>query len=235
MNELRVGGAVEKFYRLRQHQQEWRRCKQHRVGHGDDGADRAAIVRLPVWIVIGRRLLPLCRLTSRDRRSKANYERSVWLLRQAGWNRRRGPRDSMEMPERQRKLDGQRQQREPSSMLDIRSEPLHADMHPASERPARKRLTRPMLYYNIRDIRSLSTAPRSCVQRFRQACVILQRRSPILIQSETRRTFRTRFFYAASTSRTPINDPRAARSRQTRRAAATNRSGRRTPATRRHP
>jgi hypothetical protein len=130
VNELRVDGAVEKFYRLRKHQQLRRRRKQHRVGHGDNGADRAAIVRLPVWIMVGRRLLPVRGLTSGVSEAAVG---SVWLLRQAGLNRGGSLRDSVEMPERQRKLDDQRQQREPSSMFDIRPEPLHADMHPTSE------------------------------------------------------------------------------------------------------
>ena len=69
MDEFGIGGQVKKFDGLRQQQHRWRR-KQHRVGQSHDGADRADVVRMPVGIVIGRRLL-LTRLTDRIRRKKA--------------------------------------------------------------------------------------------------------------------------------------------------------------------
>ena len=54
MDELGIGGQVQELYRLRQFQQ-WRRRKQHRVGHRDDGADRAGITA----VVVGGGLLLL--------------------------------------------------------------------------------------------------------------------------------------------------------------------------------
>jgi hypothetical protein len=48
--------------------------------------------------------------------------------------RRRPCGAPMEMPERQRKLDRERKQRNPRAMFDVRSEPSHADTHPTPER-----------------------------------------------------------------------------------------------------
>ena len=57
MDELGIGGAVQEFDGLRQPQHR-RGRKQHGIGHGDDGADRAGIVRvLPVGIAVGSGLL----------------------------------------------------------------------------------------------------------------------------------------------------------------------------------
>jgi hypothetical protein len=39
----------------------------------------------------------------------------------------------VEMTERQRELHGERKQRKPRAMFDVRSEPLHADKCPAPE------------------------------------------------------------------------------------------------------
>ncbi len=57
-------------------------------------------------------------------------------LRLAGLNcgrRLRG--DAVEMSERKRKLDGQRKQRQPRAVFDVRTEPLHADRRPCVGRP----------------------------------------------------------------------------------------------------
>src|SRR6266566_4195793 len=52
MDELGVGGQVQKFDRLRQQQQ--RRCrKHHRARHRGDGTDRAGIARLVIAVAMG--------------------------------------------------------------------------------------------------------------------------------------------------------------------------------------
>ena len=93
MNELGVGGAVEEFDCLRQLQQR-RRREQHRIGHGDDGADRAAVIGMPIGIVVGGRRLLRAGVVGHD---------------DAGLDRRCRMRDPVEMPERQHKLDRQRE------------------------------------------------------------------------------------------------------------------------------
>ena len=61
------------------------------------------------------------------------------LLVKVGLRRRRltGARclcgDGVEMPKRKRELDGERKQREPRPMFDVRPEPLHADACPTPE------------------------------------------------------------------------------------------------------
>jgi hypothetical protein len=113
VNDPGVGSEVCELRGLWQ-QQHWRRRKQHRIGHRHNGADGAGIVGVLVRITIGRGLLRLNGLTRRSRR-------------------RRLCGDPMEMPERQRKLDRERKQRNPRAMFDVRSEPSHADAHPTPE------------------------------------------------------------------------------------------------------
>ena len=71
MDERGVGGQVQDFDRLRQQQQR-RRRRQHRIRERDNRADRARIVRLPVGLVAGWRLL-LCGGTDRIRGDKAIF------------------------------------------------------------------------------------------------------------------------------------------------------------------
>ena len=66
------------------------------------------------------------------------------LRRLNGRRRLRG--DGVEMPERQPKLQRQRQQRQPRAVFDVRPKPLHADRRPASGGPE---ASRPPRCYNI--------------------------------------------------------------------------------------
>ena len=126
MNEFGIGREIQKFDGLRQLQQR-RRCEQDSAGERDDGADRAGIGRLLVTVGAGRLLLPsgFGAIIECGR----GPDRSEIDLRQAGLDRgRRLGRDSVEMPERQRKLDRERNQRQPRTLLDVFSEPLHDDL-----------------------------------------------------------------------------------------------------------
>jgi hypothetical protein len=129
VNDPGVGSEVCELHGLRQWQH-WRRRKRHRMGHCRNRADGAGIVGVLVRIMIGHGLLLLDGSTSRTR------------LRLRG--------DSMEMPERQRKLDRERKQRNPRALFDVRSEPSHADAHPNPE--GRDISTASPLYYNIAGI-----------------------------------------------------------------------------------
>src|SRR4051794_31166558 len=140
MSELGVVRQVQKLERLRQQQQ--RRCgEQHVVCKRDDGADRAGIGRFLIAMIGG--LLLLRGLIAHVWRGEAEIG-----LRQAGWDRRRrvccGP---MEMPVRQRKLDREREQREPRAKFDVFSKPLHESY--ALPRGGSESSAVPMLYYNI--------------------------------------------------------------------------------------
>ena len=55
MDELGVGGEIQKSIGLRQ-QQYRRRREQHRARQRDDGADRASLAGVLVGIVVGRGL-----------------------------------------------------------------------------------------------------------------------------------------------------------------------------------
>jgi len=145
MDERRVCGETQEFHGLRQ-QQHRGRCEQHRVRQSDDGADRAGIAGWLVGIVIGRRL----RLGSFAGRMR--YENNAGVskrrLRRLELTRGRGLRgDGVEMTERQRELNGERKQREPRPMFDVRPEPLHADKRLAPE--GRDIPAVPTLQYNI--------------------------------------------------------------------------------------
>ena len=130
-NEPGIGGEVLEFRGLRQ-QQHRRRRKQHRIRHGDNRADRAVIIRMPIGIVIGWSLLG--RPTDRIRRGKDAGIGDTGLG-SPGLNRERSRRgDGVEMSERKHKLNGQRKKRQTRALLDVRSEPLHADRHPTPER-----------------------------------------------------------------------------------------------------
>ena len=93
---------------------------------------------MPVEIVIGGRLLPIG-LTDRIRRARCGAsEGRDWL---AGLNRgRRLSGDAVEMPERKRKLDRQRKQRQPRAMFDVRRNHFMPIGVPASD--GRKHLGR---------------------------------------------------------------------------------------------
>ena len=67
MDELGGGSQVQEFHGLREQQQRWR-CKWSRVGHGDNGAEGAIIVRVLVGIPVGGGLRS--RLTNYYRRVK---------------------------------------------------------------------------------------------------------------------------------------------------------------------
>ena len=122
MREFGVGRQVQKFDGLRQQQQR-RRREYEVVGQRNDGADRTGLSRL-VSIVIGRWL----RVDGFARRLRYGGDlRMIEVnLRQAGRDRRRG-RDRVVMPERQRKLDREREQRQPRAVFDVIPEPLHDD------------------------------------------------------------------------------------------------------------
>ncbi len=56
-------------------------------------------------------------------------------LRNSGLNRRRRLHDLVKVAERKRRLDRERKQRQPRTVSDIRPEPLHVDVYPASRVP----------------------------------------------------------------------------------------------------
>jgi hypothetical protein len=87
---------------------------------------------LPVGIVIGCRLLP-SGLADRVGSGEAAGVRRVGLrwARLNGWRSLRSA--PVEMPERQHKLNRQREESEPRPVFDVRSKPLHADRRPASQ------------------------------------------------------------------------------------------------------
>ena len=124
VDKLGIRDETQEFDGLRQ-QQHGGRCEQRRIRQGDNRADRAGVARLVVWIVTGRRLR-LCEFARRIRRDKTGViERG---LCRADLTRGRSLRgDGMEMTERERELHGERKQREPRAMFDVRPEPLHAD------------------------------------------------------------------------------------------------------------
>ena len=113
MKDPGVGSEVCERHGLWQ-RQHWRRRERHRMGHRHNRADGAGIVGVLVRITIGRGLLRLDGSAGRTQ------------LRLGGG-------DPMEMPERQRKLDRERKQRNPRAVFDVRSEPSHADAHPNPE------------------------------------------------------------------------------------------------------
>ena len=89
------------------------------------GADRAKIIRMLIGIVIGWSLAG--GFADRTQRGKDAGVGNAGLG-SSGLNpgrRRRG--DGVEMSERKRKLNGQRKERQARALLDVRSEPLHAD------------------------------------------------------------------------------------------------------------
>ena len=102
VNELGIGGPIEEFDRLREHQQ--RRCCKNRVRYRHDGADGAA------FTVMGSSRRPWRGL---DRRRRL----------------RRGP---VKISERQRQQNGKRNKRRPRAISEIRSKPLHAGTRPVA-------------------------------------------------------------------------------------------------------
>lgn len=123
MREFGISGQVQKLDRLRQLQQ-GRRGEPEMFGQRVDGADDAGMRRMLIGIVIGRLLL--LHLAGRIKRSMGEIG-----ARWAGSWRLRG--SLVEMSERQRKLDGEREQRQPRASFDVRPKPLHADGRPASK------------------------------------------------------------------------------------------------------
>ena len=127
MRELGANGEMQKLDGLRRLQQ--RRCgEQEIVGQRQDGADRAGVRRLVVDVVVVRRLL---QLRSFGGWPSCGEGRSGGKsgIRQPGLNRWRGPCDlPVEMPERQRKLDRERKQRQPRAVLEVFSEPVHDEL-----------------------------------------------------------------------------------------------------------
>jgi len=104
MGEFGAAGEVQQPGHLR-HVEVRRGGEQEIVGERPDGADRA-VGTVPVAIVVGRRL---------DGR-----------IGQAGQYRRLSANDlGVKMPERQRELDRERQQRQPRAGFHVFSEPVH--------------------------------------------------------------------------------------------------------------
>jgi len=139
MKEFGVGREMEKFDRLRQHQ-DGRRRDQGCAGERHDGADRASVRWLPVVILVGRRLLGL-------RVSADAGAADIGGQGQGGDRRRCGLcGEPVEMPERQHKLEDKREQRQPRAVFDVFPEPVHADKVVPHRLPCRGQ---PMLQYNI--------------------------------------------------------------------------------------
>jgi hypothetical protein len=132
MRELGAGGQVQKLDCLRQFQQRWR-GEQEIVGKRNDGADCAGVGRVPVVIVIGGLLLLNCVAG----RIKRGVVRGVGKtgIREADLNVLCGG-GSVAMPERQRKLDREREQRHPRASSDVGSKPFHNDARLAPGRPS---------------------------------------------------------------------------------------------------
>ena len=113
--------------------------------------------------VVGRRLLPSV-LADRVGRGQAVGGPRL--------NSRRGLGNApVEMPERKRKLQSQRKQREPRAMFDVRPEPLHADRRPHRRRP-RHPGRRDVIILHHRDRRRVSTVLDPRVGRIWKGCVI---------------------------------------------------------------
>ena len=128
IGERGVGDAISKCFGLRQ-QQYRRRREQHRARQRGDGADGAVFARVPVGIVMGRRQ----RGRRIDGAGRGEGGGNVGLRRdRLNGQRRRLRGASVEMPERQPKLQRQCQQRQPCPMFDVRAKPLHADRRPTS-------------------------------------------------------------------------------------------------------
>jgi hypothetical protein len=119
MRKRSANGDVLKPHRLRQLKKR-RRGEQEVVGHRHDGADRA-IGDVAVSIVVGRLLKGLGQPGEKSGRGTSDFP--------------------VEMPERQRKLDRERQQRQPRAVLEVFPEPVHELRLPRTT----KRLSRPML------------------------------------------------------------------------------------------
>src|SRR6266850_4706148 len=123
MRELGASGQVQKLDSLRQ-LQERRRGEQEIVRQREDGADRA-IGGVPVGIVVGRLL---CGFGVRLWRSRGGGNGEI-SIGQPGLNSRRGASDfPVEMPERQRKLNREREQRQPRASPNVVSKPLHVGL-----------------------------------------------------------------------------------------------------------
>lgn len=120
VDELGIGDQVWKIHRMRQ-QQQGRRRNQHRACLRDDGADRASVAWVMIGIMVGGRL---------PGGFISGLRRGEGVVGNVRRRRLRG--GLMEMSERQRKLNGQRQQCQPRSMFDVRPEPVHADRRPTS-------------------------------------------------------------------------------------------------------
>lgn len=120
MHELGAGGQVQKLDRLRQLQQ--RRCgEQEIVGQREDGAD-CAVGAMLIGIVV-------CRLLGGFGGRRLRRRNDELRIGQPDLKRRRGASDfPVEMPERQRKLDRERQQRQPRAGFHVFSEPVHDDL-----------------------------------------------------------------------------------------------------------
>lgn len=164
MREFRIGGDGKEMIGLRQPQQ--RRSGEHRrAGERHHGADGADVVRMRVGgvVIVGPlRVRPGCRLIVIDLvvtglgsigpGSIGFGLIGSGLIGLAGRNRRsRGCRGRarlrrcvrgirMEMSERQHELHRQREQRQPNSMPQSRSKPLHRGMRPTSRSAARRTL-----------------------------------------------------------------------------------------------
>ncbi len=137
MCEAGFGGELKKFDRLRQQQHRWR-SEQHAVRHRDDGADGAAVSGLLVVILMWK--LQLVRGRARrvlDREVRRPKEVGLRRRGLEGWSGLCG----VEMAERQHKLDGKRQQRQPRAKFDVFSNPLHECTPPGTAYPDRPDVT----------------------------------------------------------------------------------------------
>jgi hypothetical protein len=137
MGEFGVGCQVQVFDRARQFEQR-RRGEKEIIGQREHGADRAGVGGLLIGVVV-RRLLWLRSVEVRPLRGEGGSDRKIGIA-QAGLHRWRGlGGDPVEMPERQRKLDRERKQRQPRAVLEVFPEPVHDVRLPRTA----KRLGRP--------------------------------------------------------------------------------------------
>ena len=145
MDKLSIRDETQEFHGLWQ-QQHRGRCKQYRIRQGDNGADRAGVAWLLIRVLIGGRL-PLGGFGRGIRRETTARVVKECLCR-PDLTRRRSLRGSgVEMTERKRELHGERKQREPRAMFDVRPEPLHADKRLSPE--GQDIPVAPTLQYNI--------------------------------------------------------------------------------------
>ena len=148
MREFGVGGQIQKFDSPRQLEPR-RRGEQEIIGQREDSATRANLGRVVV-VIVARRLLRLRGFGVRSSLGKGRGNGEIGVGQPALHGRRRLHGGCpVEMPERQRKLDRERKQRQPRAKFEMFSKPIHGALR--SPGTAQALQTIPMLLYNMED------------------------------------------------------------------------------------